>query len=126
MTKQNMTQFLRKELQEKLEDGKISSLAVQVISLIHFAESIGYKPVDNNIRKGFVGYDHKTWNTTNHISLSDMQQKYNIAPNIFIPTNEPGERKSKKIVNRISIQYHKRTTKQLSSELHWLKFVKES
>lgn len=123
MTKQNMTQFLRKELQEKLEEGKISSLAVQVISLIHFAESIGYKPVDNNIRKGFVGYDHKTWNTTNHISLSDMQQKHNIAPDFLMSSEAWRKWKSNKVVGRISIQYHKRTTKQLSSELHWLKFL---
>ena len=42
-------------LQQLLEEGKIDSLSVQVIALNIFANSIGYKAVDNDTRKGFIG-----------------------------------------------------------------------
>ena len=63
----------RKLLQQLLEEGKIDSLSVQVIALNRFANSIGYKSVGGDIRKGFVGYDHDTWNVTHNISLEEMQ-----------------------------------------------------
>ena len=50
----------REFIQQLLESGELNSLSVQVISLLRFAESLGYKAVNNDPRKGFVGYDHKT------------------------------------------------------------------
>lgn len=116
-------------LQQLLEEGKIDSLSVQVIALNIFANSIGYKAVDGDVRKGFVGYDHKTWNVTHNISLEEIQYKYN-----HITNHKQGEwftyedlqnMKQKRVVNRISLQYNKRTTKQLTTQLKWLNFVKE-
>ena len=120
----------RELLQELLVYGKLDSLSVQVIALNIFANSIGYKAVDGDIRKGFVGYDHDTWNVTHNISLENMQYKYNHNTNPkvgewFISQTERQKKAEKRIVNRISLQYNKRTSKKLTSELHWLKFIKE-
>lgn len=120
----------REFLQQLLEEGKIDSLSVQVIVLNRFANSIGYEAVNGDIRKGFVGYDHKTWNVAHNISLEEMQYKYNHNANPkegkwFVTEEEKFKNREKRIVNRISLQYNKRTTKKLTSELYWLKFVKE-
>lgn len=119
----------RELLQELLVSGKLDSLSVQVIALNIFANSIGYEAVNGDIRKGFIGYDHKTWNVTHNISLEEMQYKYN-----HITNHKQGEwftyeylqnMKQKRVVNRISLQYNKRTSKKLTTQLYWLKFVKE-
>ncbi|WAW11397.1 hypothetical protein vBAcePPAc_0020 [Aeromonas phage vB_AceP_PAc] len=112
----------RELLQELLISGKLDSLNVQVIALNLFANSIGYKAVNGNIRKGFVGYDHDTWNVTHNISLEDMQSCYNrgfrtLRTSIHKIVGD-------KVVERISLQYNKKIGK-LTSELYWLKFVKE-
>ena len=115
-------------LQQLLEEGKIDSLGVQVIALNIFANSIGYKAVDGDVRKSFVGYDHKTWNVTHNISLEEMQYRFNhgLYPwESTVPNKIREEKNSKRIVNRISLQYNKRTTKQLTTQLEWLNFVKE-
>lgn len=115
-------------LQHLLEEGKIDSLSVQVIALNIFANSIGYKAVDGDVRKGFVGYDHKTWNVTHNISLEEMQYRFNhgLYPwESTVPNKIREEKNSKRIVNRISLQYNKRTTRQLTTQLKWLNFVKE-
>lgn len=54
-----LTQFLRKDLQEKLESGVVNSLRVQLESLNHFARQLGYKPVggNGNFKNGFRKYD---------------------------------------------------------------------
>lgn len=118
----------RELLQELLVSGKLDSLSVQVIALNIFANSIGYEAVNGDVRKGFVGYDHKTWNVTHNISLEEMQYKYNHNTNPkvgewFISQAERQKKAEKRIVDRISIQYNKKLGK-LTSELYWLKFVK--
>ena len=118
----------REFIQQLLEEGQLDSLSVQVIALIRFANSIGYKAVDGDVRKGFVGYDHKTWNVTHNISLEEMQYRFNhgLYPwESTVPNKIREEKNSKRIVNRISLQYNKRTTKQLTTQLEWLNFVKE-
>lgn len=118
----------REFLQQLLEEGQLDSLSVQVIALNRFANSIGYKAVNGDIRKGFVGYDHDTWNVTHNISLEEMQYRFNhgLYPwESTVPSKIREEKNSKRIVNRISIQYNKRTTKQLTTQLEWLNFVKE-
>lgn len=118
----------RKFIQQLLEEGQIDTLSVQVIALNIFANSIGYKAVDGDIRKGFVGYDHKTWNVTHNISLEEMQYRFNhgLYPwEATVPNKIREEKNSKRIVNRVSLQYNKRTTKQLTTQLEWLNFVKE-
>lgn len=118
----------RKFIQQLLEEGQLDSLSVQVIALNRFANSIGYKAVDGDVRKGFVGYDHKTWNVTHNISLEEMQYRFNhgLYPwESTVPNKIREEKNSKRIVNRISLQYNKRTTKQLTTQLEWLNFVKE-
>lgn len=112
----------RELLQELLVSGKLDSLSVQVIALNIFANSIGYEAVNGDIRKGFVGYDHKTWNVTHNISLEDMQSCYNRG----FRTLRTSAHKvvGDKIVERISLQYNKKIGK-LTSELYWLNFVKE-
>lgn len=109
-------------LQQLLEEGKIDSLSVQVIALNIFANSIGYEAVNGDVRKGFVGYDHDTWNVTHNISLEDMQSCYNRG----FRTLRTSTHKivGNKIVERISLQYNKKLGK-LTSELCWLKFIKE-
>src|SRR5574343_1539274 len=71
----------RRFIQELVGSGKLDSLSVQVIALNIFANNIGYKAINGDIRKGFVGYNHDTWNTTHNISLEDMQYKYNHSTN---------------------------------------------
>lgn len=112
----------RELLQELLVSGKLDSLSVQVIALNIFANSIGYKAVNGDVRKGFVGYDHKTWNVTHNLSLEDMQSCYNRG----FRTLRTSAHKvvGDKIIERISLQYNKKIGK-LTSELHWLNFVKE-
>ena len=109
-------------LQQLLEEGKIDSLSIQVIALNIFANSIGYKAVDGDIRKGFVGYDHDTWNVTHNISLEEVQSYYNRG----FRTLRTSAHKvvGDKIIERISLQYIKKFGK-LTSELHWIKFTKE-
>ena len=109
-------------LQQLLEEGKIDSLSVQVIALNTFANSIGYKAVDGDVRKGFVGYDHDTWNVTHNISLEEMQSCYNRG----FRTLRTSAHKvvGSKVVERVSLQYNKNLGK-LTSELYWSKFVKE-
>ena len=109
-------------LQQLLEEGKIDSLGGQVIALNIFANSIGYEAVNGDIRKGFVGYDHDTWNVTHNISLEEMQSCYNRG----FRTLRTSAHKAvgDKIVERISLQYNKKLGK-LTSELYWLKFIKE-
>lgn len=118
----------RKFIQQLLEEGQLDTLSVQVIALNIFANSIGYKAVDGDIRKGFVGYDYDTWNVTHNISLEEMQYRFNhgLYPwESTVPNKIREEKNSKRIVNRISLQYNKRTTKQLTTQLSWLKFMKE-
>ena len=118
----------RKFIQQLLEEGQLDTLSVQIIALNIFANSIGYKAVNGDIRKGFVGYDHKTWNVTHNISLEEMQYRFNhgLYPwQSTVPNKIREEKNSKRIVNRISLQYNKRTTKQLTTQLEWLNFVKE-
>lgn len=118
----------RKFIQQLLEEGQLDTLSVQVIALNIFANSIGYKAVNGDIRKGFVGYDHDTWNVTHDISLEEMQYRFNhgLYPwESTVPNKIREEKNSKRIVNRISLQYNKRTTKQLTTQLEWLNFVKE-
>ena len=118
----------REFIQQLLEEGQLDSLSVQVIALNRFANSIGYKAVDGDVRKGFVGYDHKTWNVTHNISLEEMQYSFNhgLYPwESTVPNKIREEKNSKRIVSRVSLQYNKRTTKQLTTQLEWLNFVKE-
>lgn len=112
----------RQLLQDLLVEGELDSLSVQIIALNLFANSIGYKAVNGDIRKGFVGYDHDTWNVTHNLSLEDMQSCYNRG----FRTLRTSAHKvvGDKIVERISLQYNKKIGK-LTSELYWLKFVKE-
>lgn len=112
----------RQLLQDLLFEGKLDSLSVQVIALNLFANSIGYKAVNGDVRKGFVGYDYDTWNVTHNISLEDMQSCYNRG----FRTMHTSIHKivGDKIVERISLQYNKKIGK-LTSELYWLNFVKE-
>lgn len=116
------TQKQRELLQELLVSGELDSLSVQVIALNIFANSIGYEAVNGDIRKGFIGYDHVTWNVTHNISLEDMQSCYNRG----FRTLRTSAHKvvGDKIVERISLQYNKKIGK-LTSELYWLNFVKE-
>lgn len=108
----------RQLLQELLESGELNSLSVQVISLLRFAESIGYKAVDNDPRKGFVGYDHHS----GKVSLSQMQSLYNRnCKTLRLSANKVF---GHKVVERISLQYNKKLGK-LTTELVLLKFVKE-
>lgn len=118
----------RQLLQDLLVEGELDSLSVQVIALNIFANSIGYKAVNGDIRKGFVGYDHKTWNVTHNISLEDMQYRYNHGLPVWLSRVPEGirlEKQSKRVLDRISLQYNKRTSKQLTTQLIWLKFMKE-
>ena len=112
----------RQLLQDLLVEWKLDSLSVQVIALNVFANSIGYKAVNGDIRKGFVGYDHDTWNVTHNLSLEGMQSCYNRG----FRTLRTSAHKvvGDKIVERISLQYNKKIGK-LTSELYWLNFVKE-
>lgn len=107
----------RELLQGLLVSGKLDSLSVQVIALNSFARNMGWSPVDNDIRKGFycvfsTGQKYK--------SLMNMQRLYNAkihnhSVHLCALNN--------KFVQRISLQYCKRTTKKLKTELQWLKFL---
>lgn len=112
----------RELLQELLFSGKLDNLSVQVIALNIFANSIGYEAVNGDIRKGFVGYDHDTWNVTHNISLEEMQSCYNRGFRTLRTSTHKVV--GNKIVERISLQYNKKLGK-LTSELYWLKFIKE-
>ena len=112
----------RELLQQLLEEGKLDSLSIQVIALNIFANSIGYKAVDGDIRKGFIGYDHDTWNVTHSISLEEMQSYYNRGFRTL--RTSANKVVGNKIVERISLQYNKKLGK-LTTELHWLKVTKE-
>lgn len=103
----------RQLLQELLESGKLDSLSVQVIALNRFAESIGYKAVNGDVRKGF--YIHSMILGTTYVSLCDMQYHYN---------TEGLTQGHGCVVERISLQYNKKLGK-LTTQKHWLKFVKE-
>lgn len=110
----------RQLLQELLESGKLDSLSVQVIALNRFAESIRYKAVNGDIRKGFYTvqlpkYFGEVKTITKFTSLIDMQENYNHKGQCHY---------SHCIVERISLQYNKKLGK-LTSQKHWLKFVKE-
>lgn len=120
----------RQLLQDLLVEGKLDSISVQVVALNVFANSLGYKAVNGDVRKGFVGYDHDTWNVTHNISLEDMQYKYNHNSNPkkgewFVTFEEQQKKNEKRIVSRVSLQYNKRTSKKLTTQLQWLKFIKE-
>lgn len=108
----------RELLQELLVSGKLDSLSVQVIALNIFANSIGYEAVNGDVRKGFFCKPTKTSivskATTKFVSLQWIQSKHNFS-----------WATGTKIVKRVSIQYHKRTTKKLTTQLCWLKFIKE-
>lgn len=110
----------RKLLQELLVNDKLLSLDIQVIALNLFANSIGYKAVNGDIRKGFIQVLYGFC----HISLEEMQSLYNRGfRNLKTSGNEVD---GVKVVERISLQYnkHKRYGK-LTTQLFWLKFVKE-
>lgn len=114
----------RQLLQELLDSGKLDSLGVQVIALNRFAESIGYKAVNGDVRKGFYirqlpKYFGEFKSKTKFMSLVEIQQWYNISGG---PTLE--KELSYKMVERISLQYNKKLGK-LTTQKHWLKFVKE-
>ena len=108
----------RELLQELLVSGKLDSLSVQVIALNIFANSIGYEAVNGDVRKGFFCNPTKTSivskSITKFVSLEWMQSKHNFS-----------WATGTKIIKRVSLQYNKRTSKKLTSELHWLKFIKE-
>ena len=108
----------RELLQQLLEEGKVDSLSIQVIALNIFANSIGYKAVDGDVRKGFFCNPTKSSivskSITKFVSLEWMQSKHNFS-----------WATGTKIIKRVSLQYNKRTSKKLTSELHWLKFIKE-
>lgn len=114
----------RELLQELLVSGKLDSLSVQVIALNIFANSLGYKAVDGDIRKGFYWYTRPAFLPTkiNFCSLVQMQSCYNRG----FRTMHTSIHKivGDKIVERISLQYNKKIGK-LTSELYWLNFVKE-
>ncbi len=111
-------------LQQLLEEGKIDSLSIQVIALNRFANSIGYKAVDGDIRRGFYWYTRPAFLPTkvHFCSLVQMQSCYNRG----FRTLRTSAHKvvGDKIVERISLQYNKKLGK-LTTELHWLKFTKE-
>ncbi len=115
----------RQLLQELLESGKLDSLSVQVIALNRFAESIGYRAVNGDIRKGFYCYARPAFSTVRvyFCSLVEMQSFYN---NGFRNYRLSKYKVSgDKIVECIGLQYNKKLGK-LVTQKHWLKFVKES
>lgn len=107
----------REFIQELLEQGKLDSLSVQVISLVRFANQMGWKAVNNDPRKGFYPEQTKTSylsrTVTKYISLNVMIGRYNKCCYSEV-----------KIVERIGLHYNKKTGK-LFTQKHWLKFVKE-
>lgn len=114
----------RQLLQELLESGKLDSLSVQVIALNRFAESIGYKAVNGDVRKGFCYYARQTTPTVGgyFCSLVEMQSFYN---NGFRNYRLSKYKVSgDKIVEHIALQYNKKLGK-LTTQKHWLKFIKK-
>ena len=114
----------RQLLQELLESGELNSLSVQVISLLRFAESMGYMAVSNDPRKGFSKYRRTVFSATmqDFCSLNEMQSCYNRG---FRTLRTSAHKVTGvKIVERISLQYNKKLGK-LTTELVLLKFVKE-
>ena len=105
-------------LQQLLEEGKIDSLSIQVIALTIFANSIGYKAVDGDIRKGFmkkwvqnVPKDGRiiSYKRVAFMSLQKMQVQYNSPFSKAFKTEDM-------IVNRISLQYNNPTNHPLQQE----------
>lgn len=122
-----LTQFLRKDLQEKLQSGVVNSLRVQLESLNHFARQLGYEPVggSGNFKNGFRKYNGQERKHA-FVSLEQMQFMHNNGAWSFRRSASRIKNFEEfKIVERIAIQYNKRTTKELTSELHCLKFIKE-
>lgn len=105
----------REALQGLLVSGVLTSVQVQIISLVYFARKLGYKPVDNDIRKGFVYSLKANTGLLKFVSLTDMQQKYNRAQ-LFNPDCDFT------IVEEVGLVYHKRTTREISSQKEYLKF----
>ena len=115
----------RQFIQELLESGKLDSLSVQVIALNIFAKSIGYKAVNGDVRKGFSKYSRPAFSATrkDFCSLEEMQSCYNRGyRNLQTSAHKVV---GNKVVERISLQYNKRTNKNLTTQLEWLKFIKE-
>lgn len=116
-------------LQELLESGELDSLSVQVITLNRFANSIGYTAVDNDPRRGFVAtafHNQNYFVLPKFISLEYMQSCYNHGYlNVRTSRLKIPRVTGYKVLERVSLQYNKRTSKKLTSELYWLKFVKE-
>lgn len=117
----------RELLQELLVYGKLDSLSVQVIALNIFANSIGYEAVNGDVRKGFmkkwvqnVPKDGRiiSYKRVAFMSLQKMQVQYNSPFSKAFKTEDM-------IVNRISLQYNKRTSKKLTSELYLVEFVND-
>lgn len=108
----------RELLQELLVSGKLDSLSVQVIALNIFANSIGYEAVNGDVRKGFFCNPTKTSivskSITKFVSLEWMQSKHNFS-----------WATGTKIIKRVSLQYNKRTSKKLTSELYLVEFVND-
>lgn len=115
----------RQLIQELLESGKLDSLSVQVIALNIFANSLGYNAVNGDIRKGFSKYYHPSFSVTRRdfCSLEEMQSCYNRGyRNLLTSAHKVvGD----KTVERVSLQYNKRTNKNFTTQLEWLKFIKE-
>lgn len=107
----------REFIQELLEQGKLDSLSVQVISLVRFANWNSYAAVDNDPRKGFYNYYgiFKGQPVKHFYSFNFMVRQYN---------NCQHNIKCNKILERIGLHYNKKTGK-LFTQKHWLKFVKE-
>ena len=105
----------REALQDLLVSGVLTSVQVQTISLVYFARKLGYKPVDNNIRKVFVYSGKANTTRSKFISLIGMQHKYN-RTQLFNPDCDFT------IVEEVGLVYHKRTTREISSQKQYLKF----
>lgn len=121
----------REFIQQLLEEDQLDSLSVQVIALNIFANSLGYKAVNGDVRKGFSKYSRLAFSASRQdfCSLEKMQYKYNHNANPkegkwFVTEEEMLKNRERRIVDRVSIQYNKKLGK-LTSELRWLKFIKE-
>lgn len=108
----------REALQDLLVSGVLTSVQVQIISLVYFAKQFGYKPVNGDIRKGFFYSRKQNTGFPSFISLADIQTSYNYRPVLMGLLGD----KSCTIVEEISLQYHKRTTREISSQKQYLKF----
>lgn len=117
----------RQLLQDLLVEGKLDSISVQVIALNIFANSIGYEAVNGDIRKGFVKHWMQnvpkengilSYKRTRFMSLIKMQEEHNTPFSTIF-------KRDYKVVSRVSLQYNKRTTNKLTTQLKWLKFIRE-